>query len=289
MKNVFVVGHPISHSKSPVIHQFWLKKYKIPGSYEAIDIEPKNLKAFLSDINLDTFIGGNVTIPHKEKAALLCHKLTKNAKILGAVNTIYLRQGQIIGDNTDGYGFLANLDQQNSTWFDNDKNVIILGAGGATRAIIASLLSREAKTITILNRTVAKANTLVEQFSPLSKTTLLNADSLEQFSRYAPAANLLINTSSVGLNNTRFETLDLTKLSKTALVHDIVYSPLITPLLKDAQSIGLQTIDGLGMLLHQAAPGFEKWFGVFPQVTQALRQRVLDELNIGELTNSESS
>jgi len=281
MKKAFVVGHPISHSKSPAIHKFWLLKHKIIGNYEAIDIAPKDFTSFLGSLGMASYIGGNVTIPHKQRAAILCDILTPTAKTLGAVNTIYKNNGKIIGDNTDGYGFLANLDQQNPAWFDNNKNVIILGAGGATRAIIAALLSRNAKTIIILNRTLANANTLVEQFAPLSKTTLIKADRLDRFTKYAPEVNLLINTSSLGLNNTRFENLDLTKLPKAAIVHDIVYTPLITPLLDDAQKLELQTIDGLGMLLHQAAPGFEKWFGVFPKVDAQLRNKVLAELKNG--------
>jgi len=277
-KKAFVIGHPISHSKSPSIHKYWIAKHQLSGTYEAIDIPPEKLNEIFDAVRSGQYIGGNVTLPHKQAAFSLCDLTSPEAKKLGAVNTIFKKNNQIVGHNTDGYGFLANLDQQIPDWDKSLKKVIVLGAGGATRAIILALVNRNAGEIIILNRTLENAKDLANQFESLSKKTKLNTGYIEDFAKHAPNTDLLINTSSVGLNNTSFEGLDLKHLPKTALVHDIVYSPINTPLLNAAKAINLKTADGLGMLLHQAAPGFEKWFGLFPEVSKELKKLVLDEL-----------
>ncbi len=278
-KKAFVIGHPISHSKSPTIHKYWIAKHQLSGTYEAINTPPEKLNEIFNDVRSGQYIGGNITLPHKQAAFFLCDLTTPEAKKLKAVNTIFKKNNQIIGHNTDGYGFLANLDQQIPDWDKNIKKIIVLGAGGATRAIILALINRNANEIIILNRTLKNAKSLANQFEKFSKNTRLNTGHIEDFAKHAPNTDIVINTSSVGLNNTSFDELDLKSLPKTALVHDIVYSPINTPLLNAAKTINLKTADGLGMLLHQAAPGFEKWFGVFPEVNKELKKLVLNELN----------
>jgi len=277
-KKAFVIGHPISHSKSPTIHKYWLAKHQLSGTYEAINTPPEKLNEIFDEIRSDQYIGGNVTLPHKQAAFSLCDLTTPEAKKLGAINTIYKKNNRIIGHNTDGYGFLANLDQQVTGWDKNLKKVIVLGAGGATRAIILALINRNAREIIILNRTIKNAENLANKFENHSKKTKLKTGYISNFAEHASNTDILINTSSVGLNNTSFEGLDLKLLPKTALVHDIVYNPINTPLLRNAKNNKLKTADGLGMLLHQAAPGFEKWFGIFPEVHQELKNLILDEL-----------
>ncbi|MCF6325861.1 MAG: shikimate dehydrogenase [Devosiaceae bacterium] len=279
LKKAFVIGDPISHSKSPVIHKFWIAKHHLSATYEAINISPQNLKKIFNEIREDKYIGGNVTLPHKQAAFFLCDLTTPEAKKLGAVNTIYKKNNQIIGHNTDGYGFLANLDQQVPGWDKNIQKTIVLGAGGATRAIILALINRDVSEIVILNRTLKNAENLANQFQKYSKNTKLNTGYIEAFSKHAQDTDFLVNTSSIGLNNTSFVGLDLKLLPETALVHDIVYNPINTPLLCAAKNNNLKTADGLGMLLHQAAPGFEKWFGVFPKVSEELHHLVLNEIS----------
>jgi len=270
----FVIGHPIAHSLSPLIHTYWLNHYSLDGRYQPHDVPPAGLKAFFARIKSGHFSGGNITLPHKERALELCEIVSGEAKAIGAVNTIYLRAGKICATNSDAYGFLANLDQNQPGWDKKLDSAIVLGAGGASRAIILALIKRAAKTIIILNRTEQKAKNLAAHFRAQAGETRLVAANLAQFDRFAPTAGLLVNTTSVGLNGTRHHKLELQKLKKTALVSDIVYNPLQTPLLHEAAQLGLATVDGLGMLLHQAVPGFELWFGVRPEVTIELRQTI---------------
>lgn len=268
----FVIGHPVAHSLSPLIHAFWLKQYSLAGSYAAHDISPDELADFFKQLKSGHFIGGNITLPHKERALELCDNVSAQAKAIGAVNTVYLRDGKICGTNSDAYGFLANLDQSRPGWDNELDNVIVLGAGGAARAIILALVQRAAKNIIILNRTEQKAQNLAAYFGAQTDKTGIIAAGLEQFKLLAPNADLLVNTTSVGLNGTRHHALALENLKNTALVTDIVYNPQETPLLEDAAGLGLAAVNGLGMLLHQGVPGFELWFGVRPAVTNELRQ-----------------
>lgn len=263
----FVIGHPIAHSRSPLIHGTWLAEHGIDGSYQAIDVAPADLPGFFDRLRSGEFAGGNVTIPHKEAVFALCDTVDPLARTIGAANTLVVREGKVHGTNTDYLGFLGNLDAGASGWKADE--AIVLGAGGAARAILVALRSRGVKRIHLLNRTVATAEKLaVEIGGPIE------AGSLDAYADLASGAGLLVNTSSVGMHGTRFDGLDLSLLPKTVLVTDIVYAPLITPLLADAAKIGLRTVDGLGMLLHQAVPGFEAWFGTRPVVTPALRAAV---------------
>jgi shikimate dehydrogenase len=270
VKKAFVIGHPIKHSRSPLIHGSWIAEYGIAGSYEAIDVAPEQLPAFVDRLRQGEFAGGNVTIPHKEAVFALCDSVDPLAKTIGAANTL-VRQadGRIHGFNTDYMGFLGNLEQNAPGWAQGLQRAIVLGAGGAARAILVALREQGIPEIVLLNRTAEKAEALAREipgpFLP---------GALADYARYAPGAGLVVNTTSIGMHDTRFEDLDLRLLPKTALVTDIVYAPLVTPLLADARALGLRTVDGLGMLLHQAIPGFEAWFGVRPAVTPALRAKV---------------
>ena len=277
-KTALVIGHPISHSKSPHIHNHWLKSARIDARYIALDVAPGNLADFIADLRAKNYIGANITLPHKQHIMRYCDATTLTAQQIGAVNTLYFDGKKLVGDNTDAYGFAANLDQFAPRWHKNLNQAIVLGAGGAARAIIGALLHRAAARIIILNRTVSNAQGLAQWFNKSNKISKVKAGTLEEFEKHAGQSDLLINTSSVGLNNTKFDNLDLAALPKHALVHDIVYTPLMTPLLADARRQGLKTVDGLGMLLHQAAPGFEKWFGVKPVVNDELRQIILSRL-----------
>ena len=270
MKRAFVIGHPIKHSRSPLIHGTWIEAYGVDGSYEAIDVAPADLPAFVQRLREGEFAGGNVTIPHKEEVFALCDSVDPLAEKIGAVNTLVAQPGgKVHGFNTDFMGFLGNLDQNAPGWSDGLDTAIVLGAGGAARAVLVALQHRGLKTVHILNRTADKAEALAKELGgpfvpgPIEACTAL-----------APKAGLLVNTTSVGMHASRFEFMPIDLLPKHAIVTDIVYVPLLTPLLLDAQAIGLKTVDGLGMLLHQAVPGFEAWFGVRPEVTADLRARV---------------
>ncbi|WP_055049632.1 shikimate dehydrogenase [Devosia sp. A16] len=269
MKKAFVIGHPIKHSRSPLIHGSWIAEHGIDGSYEAIDVAPENLPAFMERLRAGEFVGGNVTIPHKEAVFAVCDSVDPLARTIGAVNTLVrLPDGRIHGFNTDYMGFLGNLDQNAPGWDGGAAPALVLGAGGAARAILVALQSRSIPII-LLNRTRATADRLA---SELGGDIIIGA--LDEVNSAAPLAELVVNTTSIGMHGTRFEDFDLDVLRPETLVTDIVYVPLVTPLLADARARGLRTVDGLGMLLHQALPGFEAWFGVRPEVTPGLRAKV---------------
>lgn len=273
MKRAFVIGHPIAHSRSPKIHGHWLKTYGIAGSYEAIDVAPDDLEAFFDRIRAGEFIGGNVTVPHKEAAFELCDTRDFDTSHIGAFNTLTTSNGAegtaIHGTNTDHYGFLANLDEQAPGWSDGLKKAIVIGAGGAARGVVSALVARGVLRVIIINRTVETAEQLASELpGPLF------AYGFDAWGVQAPNTQFVVNTTTVGMHGSRFEALDLALLPKQALVTDIVYTPLETPLLADARQLGLRTADGLGMLLHQAVPGFEAWFGRRPEGTAELRREI---------------
>jgi shikimate dehydrogenase len=273
VKRAFVIGHPIKHSRSPLIHGHWLAEHGLQGSYEPIDVAPADLPTFLDRIRAGEFVGGNVTVPHKEDVFRLVDQRDETTAHLGAFNTLVGRPVGagigIYGTNTDLYGFLANLDAGAPGWSEGLENAIVLGAGGAARAVAAALSLRTAGHTYVLNRTVERAAALCADLGGN-----LRAAALDRFADLASGAGLVVNTTTIGMHDTRFEGLALDRLPATALVTDIVYVPLETPLLADARALGLRTVDGLGMLLHQAVPGFEAWFGVRPVVTPALRAKI---------------
>lgn len=269
VKRAFVIGHPIAHSRSPLIHGHWIREHGIEGSYEAIDVAPADIPAFMERVRGGEFVGGNVTIPHKEMVFALADSRDDLAEEIGAANTLVRRHGGIFAFNTDYLGFLGNLDQNAPGWDQSGRSVIVLGAGGSARAILVALKSRNVPIIHLLNRTVDKAQTLAFDLGGP-----IECGPLGQFRELAPTAGLVINCTSIGMHGSAHEGLDLDLLPPDAIVTDIVYVPLETPLLAAARARGLRTVDGLGMLLHQAVPGFEAWFGVRPEVTPELRRLI---------------
>ena len=276
----FVCGWPVAHSRSPLVHGYWLEKYSLTGSYEKIPVEPGTLAALFDRVRSGEFAGGNVTLPHKEDALKLADKADTAATVIGAANTVWMEDGKLNVTNTDWFGFIANLDDRAPGWDRPEQggcSALVVGAGGAARGVIHGLLERGAKSVRIANRTVAKAETLAAAFNGD-----LAALPLKAASAGAESFDLLVNTSSMGMHGQPpmiGEVIDLiARLPDHAVVCDIVYTPLETPLLKAAKARGLRTVDGLGMLLHQAVPGFEKWFGVRPQVTAELRELVIADL-----------
>ncbi|CDX13568.1 Shikimate dehydrogenase [Mesorhizobium sp. ORS 3324] len=268
----FVTGHPIAHSRSPKIHGHWLAKYGIDGSYEAIDVAPENFAAFLESLGANGYRGGNVTIPHKEAAFALVERRDAAAEAIGAVNTLWLEDGVLWGGNTDGLGFAGNLDDYAPGWAANGP-AVVLGAGGASRAVIHALKERSIKDIRIVNRTLARAEELADRFG-----TGVSAHGADTVGELLADAGLLVNTTALGMHGNETLAADPAGLPGHAIVTDIVYVPLETPLLAAARARGLKTVDGLGMLLHQAVPGFERWFGKRPEVTPELRRMLVADI-----------
>ncbi|MGH1446039.1 MAG: shikimate dehydrogenase [Cognatishimia sp.] len=266
-----VIGHPIAHSKSPMLHGYWLKAYGIEGHYVPIDVAPENFETVLRNMHKMGFVGANVTIPHKERALEFADQVTDRATLIGAANTlIFHEDGKILADNTDGYGFIQNLRQFAPDWEPEAGPAVILGAGGAARAVVASLLDVGVPEILITNRTRVRAEQLRDDFGARLKVVEWNqaANVLEQ-------ATTVVNTTSLGMAGKPELKMSLDGLQPGTLVTDLVYHPLRTQFLETAAEKGGVTVDGLGMLLHQAAPGFERWFGPRPEVTDELRQVIL--------------
>ncbi|MEL6947876.1 MAG: shikimate dehydrogenase [Pseudomonadota bacterium] len=279
-QKAFVVGHPIDHSRSPLIHGHWLARHRIEGEYVKKDCDPEAFAVFLASLKEQGMIGGNVTLPFKEQAFDLVDACTDTAQRLGAVNTLWFENERLIGDNTDGYGFLANLDHRAPGWDAIEKRerpVLVLGAGGAARAIVCGLQDRGFRSITVANRTESRAKTMLDDLQVTA-----NVASPDAITDHLANIGTLINTTSIGMGDNAVPFgLDATALSAChpdAVVTDIVYAPLVTPLLDAARANGLTTVDGLGMLLHQAVPGFENWFGPRPKVDTALRNVILQDL-----------
>ena len=268
-----VVGHPVKHSRSPIIHGYWLEQFGINGRYDRYDVKPEDFSHFVKTLSEQGLQGVNVTIPHKEAAFLALDEATDRARRLKAANTLWFENGKLWGDNTDSIGFLANLDQSHPGWDINAKSALILGAGGAARAIIAGLQERNIEKITIVNRTRERA----EELALISGGQVAIAE-WSKLSFQLESADLVVNTTSLGMTGQPDLDLSLDPLGKNALVTDIVYVPLETNLLKQARLRGNPVVDGLGMLLHQAVPGFEHWFGKRPVVTDALRHLVEDHI-----------
>ncbi|HSF90925.1 MAG TPA: shikimate dehydrogenase [Paracoccaceae bacterium] len=266
-----VLGWPISHSKSPVLHGYWLKKYGITGYYIPIGVAPTDFEQALRSLPRLGFKGCNVTIPHKEKALTLADHVTDRAALIGAANTInFGADGTITADNTDGYGFLENLKQHAPSWNPASGPALVLGAGGASRAVISALLSAGVPEVRLANRTRNRADMLAEAFGANVRVIDWN-----KISDAADGAVTVVNTTAMGMAGNKDVAMRFDAAPSNALVTDIVYTPLETGFLRDAKNHGLQTVDGLGMLLHQAAPGFERWFGTHPEVDDGLRQAVL--------------
>lgn len=271
-KKAFVTGHPIAHSRSPRIHGHWLEQYGIDGSYQAIDVAPADFAAFLAGLRKNGYRGGNVTIPHKEAAFALVERRDEAAETIGAVNTLWFEDGNLWGGNTDAHGFAANLDDHAPGWAINGP-AVVLGAGGASRAVIHALIERGVGDIRIVNRTLARAQELRDRFG-----AGVTAHGLGATNELLAGAGLLVNTTALGMHGNEGLPANPARLPAKAIVTDIVYVPLETPLLAAARARKLKTVDGLGMLLHQAVPGFERWFGIRPEVTAELRQMIVTDI-----------
>lgn len=268
-----VMGWPIGHSRSPRLHGHWLRRYGIDGHYVPLAVRPEDFAVAFAVLPQLGFRGVNVTIPHKEQALALATMASERATLIGAANTITFREdGAVHADNTDGYGFLAGLRQGSPGWTAASGPALVLGAGGAARGVVAALLSDGAPEVRVANRSRDRAVALRDHFGPrVTVVDWADADSA------AAGAATIVNTSSVGMDGDPASPLRLDAAPDTALVTDIVYAPLVTPLLAAAAARGLATVDGLGMLLHQASPGFTAWFGVAPEVDAELRAAVLGQ------------
>lgn len=266
-----VVGCPVHHSKSPLIHNYWLQKYNIDAVYDAFEIKPEELPAFTAGLVENGFAGINVTVPHKVGVMSLMNELSVEAQKAGAVNTVVVRSdGTFFGHNTDGFGFLANL-IENKPDFDVKKSpAVVLGAGGAARGVCAALILAGVPEIRLVYRTKEKAENLARS---VGGNFRLIEWSKKESALYE--AGLLANATTLGMNGFDPLEIDLSNLSETSVVADLVYAPLKTELLKRAQQKGCRTADGLGMLLHQARPAFRAWFGIMPEITPELRELVL--------------
>jgi shikimate dehydrogenase len=258
-----VIGSPIAHSRSPLIHGFWLKQLGIDGSYERVLVEPKDLGDFLKNLKQNGYAGCNVTLPHKESALPFIDHIDDSVKAIGALNTVYLSASKTHATSTDGEGFVQNLLAHLPDFNLTDKTVVILGAGGSAKAIIERLLRAHVKLITVANRTLTRAEDLNTSFG--TKVVPIEPQYLN-----LRTCELLINTTSQGMAGQPPVDIDLSALPPHAVVADIVYVPLKTDLIKRAEALGLRAVPGLGMLLHQAVRGFELWFGVKPVVTPEL-------------------
>lgn len=266
-----VIGTPIAHSRSPRLHQHWLRRYGIPGYYIPMDVASDDLEAALETLPKLGFVGLNVTIPHKERILALADVVSDRAALIGAANTILFRNdGKVHADNTDGYGFTESLRQGAPDWSPKSGPAAVIGAGGAARAIVTALIDAGVPEIRISNRTKSRAETLRQEFGVKIKVY-----DWVQAGNMFEGATTVVNTSSLGMQGKPPLRIPLDGIEKTAVVTDLVYAPLETELLAYARSIGCRAVDGLGMLLHQAAPGFERWFGVRPEVDEDLRQAVL--------------
>ncbi|MBP2551331.1 shikimate dehydrogenase [Neorhizobium galegae] len=269
----FVVGSPIRHSRSPLIHGHWLRQFELEGSYRALEVLPTDFEPFIASLKADRrYRGGNVTIPHKERAFELADQPDALAEELGAANTLWLEDGLLKATNTDGYGFTANLDQYHPGW-DKAHCAVILGAGGASRAVIQAVRDRGIGEIHVVNRTQSRAKALADRFGER-----VHAHPMEALAEVMADARLFINTTSLGMDGEAAPEIDFSPMRFDAVVTDIVYVPLETPILAMAKAQGFATVDGLGMLLHQAVPGFEKWFGRRPVVDDALRALVVRDM-----------
>jgi len=266
-----VIGSPVAHSRSPALHTYWLKKYGLRGHYVPMDISQHDLPEVLATLPKMGFVGANVTIPHKETVLGLANVVTDRAALIGAANTLIFRSdGKMHADNTDGYGFIENLRQSAPGWDPKSGPAAVLGAGGAARAVLASLLDVGVPEIRLSNRTRARSEALRKEFG-----AKINVYDWVRAGNMLDSAATVVNATSLGMEGKPELRVPLDALSRQALVTDLVYTPLETELLRKARAIGCMTVDGLGMLLFQAAPGFERWFGIRPEVDEEARRVVL--------------
>jgi shikimate dehydrogenase len=266
-----LIGWPAAHSRSPLIHHYWLRTLGLEGGYLIEAVPPGDFKDFVLRLSLRGFVGANVTIPHKEQALALSTP-DERARAVGAANTLWFADGELRSTNTDVEGFINNLDACAPGW-DKAEDALVLGAGGAARAVVFGLIERGIARVHLVNRTIDRARALAEQFG--ARVHPVTWDAVPDL---LPRAGLLVNTTSLGMHGQPALEIDVGLLPQTSVVSDLVYVPLVTPLLAAAEARGLKTADGLGMLLHQAVRGFELWFGQRPEVTPELRALVEADL-----------
>ena len=265
-----VMGYPVMHSRSPMLHNHWMSEHAIAGHYMPLCVTPGNLQQGLRALPALSFSGVNLTIPHKEAALRIVDRVDELALRIGAVNCVVVTpDGQLEGYNYDAFGFIASVKETDPAWSAVDGRIAILGSGGAARAIIAGLLAEGAENIVIVNRTPERAAALAKDMG-----AGVSAAPWQQRSEILGGAAMLVNTTSMGMTGQPDLSVDLARLPAAAIVCDIVYAPLQTGLLKQARERGNRTVDGLGMLLHQARPAFARWFGVMPDVTPELRRKI---------------
>ena len=266
MKKACIMGHPVAHSRSPMIHGYWLKTLGIPGAYEFKDLLPEEFVPFITHLAANGYVGGNVTVPHKEAAFRAVSERDAASEAVGAVNVLYLHDGKLMGGNSDVHGFIDNLDDQAPGWKVPGCKALVLGAGGSSRSAVYALKQRGVE-VHVVNRTLARAQELAEKFGA-------KAHGWSDVPGLLAQADVLVNCTSLGMQGKDPLPIDLSPLKKSAVVYDIVYVPLATALLSQAKKRGHRTVDGLGMLRQQAGFGFRKWFGGDPKVTPELRSIV---------------
>lgn len=266
-----VIGSPVAHSKSPQLHAHWLKVNGLPGYYIPMDVSADDLRQVITDLPRMGFVGVNITVPHKEKILEIADLVTDRATVIGAANTLIFRaDGKIHADNTDGYGFINNLRQNAPDWNPSAGPAAVLGAGGAARAVVAALLDAGVPEIRISNRTRVRADALRADFGK----RLQVVDWVQAGNMFDDAVTV-VNTTSLGMVGKPPLRIPLDGLHPGCVVNDLVYAPLKTDFLAEAEEMGCTIVDGLGMLLHQAVPAFERWFGIRPEVDSATRAAVL--------------
>lgn len=263
-----LMGHPVAHSRSPLIHGHWLRTLGIAGAYDLVDLTSAEFPAFLGDLAARGYVGGNVTVPHKEAAHRLVDRRDEAAEAIGAVNTVWFDGHLLVGGNSDAHGFITDLDDRAPGWDVADGRAVVLGAGGAARAAVYAL-ARRGLHVSVVNRTVPRAEELARHLGGR-----VHGCGYDALASLLPAADLLVNCTSLGMGGAEPIAIDLGPLKRSAVVCDMVYVPLETPLLAAARAHGHRTVDGLGMLLQQAGYGFARWFGVLPTVTPELRALV---------------
>ncbi|MBT3360726.1 MAG: shikimate dehydrogenase [Rhodospirillales bacterium] len=273
VRTACLIGWPVKHSKSPIIHGHWMERHGIDGGYRLEEVSPDDFTDFVENLAAHGYVGCNVTIPHKE-LALAASEPDERARAVGAANTLWLDEGRLRSTNTDVEGFVSCLDDQTPGWDDNLEHTVLLGAGGAARAVAHGLLERGARNVYVVNRTFPRAVAFRARLG-----SQIHPAHWRDVPALLPSANLIINATSLGMVGNPDLDLDLSDVGNETVVADLVYTPLMTPLLKAAEQRGIRYADGLGMLLHQAARPFELWWGVRPEVTPELRELVVRALN----------
>jgi shikimate dehydrogenase len=273
MRKACVIGHPIGHSRSPMIHGHWLERFGIDGHYGKLDIAPDALSNFIRSAQDEGYVGGNATLPHKAALFALADQRSAEAEAVGAANTFWFEGDAVCVDNTDTHGFLANLDAGAPGWDEGAETALVLGAGGASRAIVYGLIMRGAERVIVANRTLATAEALRRDFGAVVAPVVWH-----EAERLLPDVDVLVNSTSLGMAGQSPLELSLRDLPSHAVVTDAVYIPLETELLARARLRELRAVGGLGMLLHQATLGFERWFGRTPEVTAELHDLIATDI-----------